>query len=160
MFFRSRRLGLTVERATSISSMATICRAIRIRLHGFGPLGTQLTKRPSSPSQWPRARNFKLTFSETVSTIARELILDCGEDPESTILAEINSKFYGLSFTRMMSPLPITGGKTVSSTGFVGAHCPGLNPLPVRVQTYHRFLGPDECPEFVHDPEVHNEEVS
>lgn len=50
MFFRSRRLGLTVERATSISSMATICRAIRIRLHGFGPLGTQLTKRPSSPS--------------------------------------------------------------------------------------------------------------
>jgi len=40
------------------------------------------------------ATESKLSFSETASIIARELILDCGEDPESITLAEMDSKFH------------------------------------------------------------------
>jgi len=36
----------------------------------------------------------KLSFSEATSTIAQGLILDCGEDPESTTSAEMDSKLH------------------------------------------------------------------
>ena len=80
------------------------------------------------------AENFKPIFSETASTIARELILDCGEDPESITLDEICSKFHRFIIYENDEPVAYNWGGTVSSTGFVGAHCPGLNPPPVRVQ--------------------------
>jgi len=42
--------------------------------------------------QFPQGH--KLSFSEAASTIARGLILDCGDDPESTTSAEMDSKLH------------------------------------------------------------------
>ena len=44
------------------------------------------------------AESFEFTFWEAASTIAQGLILDCGEDPESITLAEINSKHHQFVF--------------------------------------------------------------
>ena len=106
----------------------------------------------------------KFGFSEVVSTIARGLILDCGEDPESITLAEINSRFHRFVFYEDRELVAHNWGGTVSSTA-VQAPIFWVNHAPRSVQfkhkyhnpsAYHRFLGPNECPEFVHDPDAYN----
>ena len=113
------------------------------------------------------AESSRFTFSQIASTIARGLILDCGEDPESITLAEMNSKFHRFVFYENDELVAHNWEETVSSALFEAL--PWVNCAPRLVQFkykshhssgYHRFLGPDEFPEFVHDPDAHNERLS
>lgn len=64
------------------------------------------------------------TFSKLSSAIARELVLDCHEDPESITLAEMNSKLY--RFIVGESDQVVCSWKdTVSFSGLVGTRCRG-----------------------------------
>ena len=65
------------------------------------------------------AKNFRFTFSETASNIARGLILNCGEDPRRITLAEMNSKFHRFAFYEGDRPVVRNWRETVSFTGFV-----------------------------------------
>lgn len=67
----------------------------------------------------------KFGFSEVASTIARGLILDCGEDPESITLAEINSKFHRSVFYENGELIAHNWEETVGSTSYLGAHLLG-----------------------------------
>lgn len=58
-------------------------------------------------------------FSTIASTIARGLILDCGEDPENITLAEINSKFHRFVFSGK-DGLPVHSWRETVSTGTAG----------------------------------------
>ena len=71
------------------------------------------------------AENSKFTFAKAESNVARELILDCGEDPESITLAEINSKFHRFVFNENDELVAHNWEETVSSIGFVSVHCCG-----------------------------------
>ena len=59
----------------------------------------------------------RFTFSEAASAIARGLILDCGEDPESITLAEINSKLHRFVFFENGQLTAHSWKETVSSSG-------------------------------------------
>ena len=67
----------------------------------------------------------KFGFSEAASTIARGLILDCGEDPESITLAEINSRFHRFVFYHNGELVAHNWEETVSPTSCVGAYLLG-----------------------------------
>ena len=104
-------------------------------------------------------------FSETASTIARGLVLDCGEDPESITLAEIYSKFHRFVFYEKGELVAHNWQETVKPYWFFRGTLLWVNypQRPVQFNykyrnpsAYHRFLGPDECPEFVHDPSGHD----
>ena len=71
----------------------------------------------------------KFTFSEVASTTARGLILDCGGDPETITLAEMNSKFHRFAFFKSKELVACSWEETVSSTGFIGP--PWVNRAPV-----------------------------
>ena len=108
----------------------------------------------------------ELTFSNFASTIARGLILDCGEDPESITLAEINSKLHRFVFYEDGELVAHNWDETVSHTSLLGVYYCELTMLHAPIQfnnkfyrpsAYYHFLGPDEFPEFVHDPDAYNE---
>ena len=65
-------------------------------------------------------------FSETASIVARGLILECGEDPESITLAEIYSKFHRFVFYEKGELVAHNWQETVSPIGFSGAYYCGL----------------------------------
>ena len=62
------------------------------------------------------AERSKFKFSEITSTIARRLILDCGEDPESITLTEINSKLHRFAFSKISVILPCSWREAVGSS--------------------------------------------
>ena len=62
----------------------------------------------------------EIKFSKSASTVARRLILDCGEDPESITLAEINSKLHRFVFDRGAKPVARGWEDAVSSIDSVG----------------------------------------
>ena len=113
------------------------------------------------------AETSRFRFSEVASTIARKLILDCGEDPESITLAEMNSRLHRFARCENDRVIPVSWSEMVSSSGFVGAHRPRLtihHTVPVQLDhkchinssAYSRVLRPDEYPQFVHNPDVYN----
>jgi len=59
----------------------------------------------------------RFTFSKVASAFARELILDCGEDPETITLGEMNSKLHRFAFPEEGGFEAINWHETVSSTG-------------------------------------------
>ena len=56
-------------------------------------IGEETFDRHVMGQRWQAIKS-KFSFSEAASTIARGLILDCGEDPESITSAEMDSKLY------------------------------------------------------------------
>ena len=103
----------------------------------------------------------KFTFSKVASTIAQDLILECGEDPGSITLAEINLKLHRFVSRREDQLVVLNWQETVSSFDFLGVQYRGLimhhtphqfNYESRTASADQRFLGPDEYPEFVHDP--------
>ena len=68
------------------------------------------------PARCWNAETFSLRFSEAASAVARGLILDCGEDPESVTLAEINSRFHRFVFYENDELVAHNWEETVSST--------------------------------------------
>jgi len=77
------------------------------------------------PSHGWRAGSSGFKFSTGASTIARGLILDCGEDPENITLAEINSKFHRFVSSEK-DGLVVRSWRETVSTGVVGIHGHGL----------------------------------
>ena len=61
-------------------------------------------------------------FSEFASTIAQGLILDCGEDPESITLAELNSKDHQFVFYENGELAAHNWEETVSPASLLGIH--------------------------------------
>jgi len=59
----------------------------------WSPVGEE-TFNVHALAQRREAKESQVSFAETASTIARELILDCGEDPESVTFAEMDLKFH------------------------------------------------------------------
>jgi len=76
----------------------------------------------------------KFGFSEAASTVARGLILDCGEDPESITLAEMSSKFHRFVFYEGHKLVAHNWEETVSSPSHLGASLLVNALRPVRTQ--------------------------
>ena len=72
------------------------------------------------------AETSKFTFSKVASAIARELIIGCGEDPESITLAEMNSKAHRFAVYENGALVARNWRETVCSTGSPGVRCRGL----------------------------------
>jgi len=68
----------------------------------------------------------RLQFSGVTSAIARGLILDCGEDPESITLTEINAKFHRFFICRSNNLVAYNWRETVGSASSVDVRCSGL----------------------------------
>ena len=68
------------------------------------------------------AKSSEFTFLEFASTIAQGLILDCGEDPESITLAELNSKDHQFVFYENGELVAHNWEETVSPTSLLGVH--------------------------------------
>jgi len=89
-----------------------------------GPVGETTFDTVTLRRSWcPETPNFK--FSTATSTIARGLILECGEDPESVTLAEMNCKPHRFIY-REKDLFAYGWRDTVSPSGPVGVHRCGL----------------------------------
>ena len=62
-----------------------------------------------------------LQFSEVASTLARKLILECGEDPDSITLAEMDARLHRFGFYKNTELAACNWREMVSSAGFVDA---------------------------------------
>jgi len=103
-----------------------------------------------------------LSFSEAASAVARRLILDCSEDPESITLAEMNSKFHRFVFYESDKLVAHNWRETVRLCGYLSsrANYPHAHQLDHKYRNpfaQHWFLGPVEYPEFVYDPDAYDE---
>ena len=90
-----------------------------------GVLACELTFDTILHGGWCAERS-KFTFSETASTIARRLILDCGEDPENITLKKMNSKLPRFASHENGEIVVRNWREAVSYTGSIGVHCHGL----------------------------------
>ena len=121
--------GNILSLATAWFSCGLCC---QYPIHGIDALGNrQCLVLPSNPFVKPIgeatidlhtlgrgccAETSEFTFSEVASTIAQGLILDCGEDPESITLAEINSKHHRFVFYENGELVAHSWTETVSTT--------------------------------------------
>ena len=81
--------------ADGIDALGHQCTTPRDLSNG-GPAGLTFDIRTLRQDKWPET--FRFSFSAAASSVARGLILDCGEDPRSITLEEMNSKFHRFSF--------------------------------------------------------------
>ena len=93
-----------------------------------------------------------------LGSAARRLVLEYGGDPESITLAEMNLKLHRFGFYK-------NGELVAQNWEIVGVRCceptthHALSSSIININpfAYYRFLEPNECLEFVHDPDAYNE---
>lgn len=147
-------------RSADVLSLATVwftCGLCHVPLmHGTDALMHQCRGPRSRPpvepigeatfENWVLSRGWRagasgFRFSTVASTIARGLILDCGEDPENITVAEINSKFHRFVFSEK-GGLAVHGWRGAVSTGVVGIHWHGLTVCRILPSSITNFATP------------------
>ena len=130
------------ERPANVLSLATVWFACELCHYLWDGLDT-LMHQCLAPGDWPSEESIgestferrvlsqgwcagasEFSFSWFASTIARGLVLDCGEDPENITLAELNSKFHRFVLSKN-GDLAAHSWRGTVSTGFVGTYCRG-----------------------------------
>lgn len=133
------------ERPDNVLSLATVwfnCEPCRpLLIHGTDALKHECSHRRGNPDARPVgevtfdafvprggwcAETSKFTFSIAASTIARGLILDCGEDPESMAFVEMNSKLHRFVFEEIDKLFAYSWADAVSFADIVGVFCSRL----------------------------------